>query len=1190
MICSNCGTENEPGRKFCKECAARLALLCSACGSPNSPDAKFCGECATPIVSPGPIGASVNVAVSPASAPPADAAAGAERRLVSVLFADLVGFTTFSENRDAEETRDLLTRYFEMAQSVIERHGGVVEKFIGDAVMAVWGAPTAHEDDAERAVRAALELVAAVPGLGDGSSPIQARAGVLTGEAAVTIGATNQGMVAGDLVNTASRLQSAAAPGTVLVGEATYRAASNSIAFEPAGEQSMKGKASPVPAWRAIAVGARRGGSGRSEILEPPFVGRDEELRLLKDLFDATARERKSRLISVVGQAGIGKSRLAWEFEKYLDGVVDTAYWHEGRSPSYGEGISYWALVEMVRRRAGIAEGDDRETVRARLDVTLEQFVPDPGERRWVAPRLAGLLGIEELPAEGREELFSAWRTFFQRMAEQAPVILVFTDLHWADQGMLDFVENLLTSARNDPIFVVALARPELLERRPDWGNSVRSVTRLTLEPLAAEQIREMLEGLVPGLPAAALRSIVERSEGIPLYAVETVRMLLDRELLVPEDGRFRLTGDLGSLGVADTLQALVASRLDANRPEDRALLQDASVLGQSFALEALAAVAGEDAAALADRLDRLVRRQLFTVIADQRSPERGQYQFVQSVVREVAYASLARPDRRVRHLAAARFLEALGDEETAGVLASHYFAAYQASKAGPEADTLAAQARLALVAAADRAAALQSHRQAIGYLEQAITVTADKAEQAALYERAAEMGDHISDYESAAAHARAARELYRSLDDLPGVLRAATWMGRHFTSGKLEPQAVAVFEEALADGAEIGDSPEYAALLAELSRVYMMTDRSGESIVTADRALELAGKHRMVRPVVEALINKGTSLLGVGRITEAAALLRGAAAEADRHGLTMGALRARNNLLGAIGDEDQREAMALMEESYQLALRLGNQGFVHQFLMLLAGSSLGTGDWGAWMDKIAATEDGEAVHPFFAAAFACIRATLAALRGDGDGAASQLEVAITIAAQLDSQLVTAAIAATEGWCAFWAGDWQTAASRGLDAGTNGNYSVEGPDLAADAAVAGNLSDELAQAVGMLQEAHSHGPLTVAAQAVAEAGQAARAGRWDEARVGYRRAIELRHAASDLLGEARAGLAWGMLAGDRDPEAAAAAAAAEQFFSERGGAATVAAYRAAFVPVEGAASSNAGRKRPMAAPSTVTSS
>jgi class 3 adenylate cyclase len=735
VICVNCGTPNEAGRKFCAECGKGLGVACASCGTLNAATVKFCGECGSAM--------RADVAAPADTTAPVSTDAGAERRLVSVLFADLVGFTTLSEGRDAEETRELLTRYFEIARGVVERHGGTVEKFIGDAVMAVWGAPTAHEDDAERAVRSGLELVAAVPALGDEQHPIQARAGVLTGEAAVTIGATNQGIVAGDMVNTASRLQSAAAPGTVLVGEATMRAASTAISFEEAGEQTLKGKALAIPAWRATAVVAMRGGSGRRELLEPPFVGREDELRLLKEQFDATGRERKSRLISVIGEAGIGKSRLAWELEKYIDGLVDTAFWHEGRSPSYGEGISYWALGEMVRRRAGIGEGDDEETVRAALNATLEQYVPDATERRWLTPRLAGLLGIEELPAEGREELFAAWRTFFVRLAQQNPVVMVFTDLQWADQGMLDFVENLLTWARTDPIFVVALARPELLDRRPDWGSDVRSVTRLHLEPLADADIRKMLEGLVPGLPAAALRQIVARAEGIPLYAVETVRNLLDRELLVPEDGRYRLVGDIGSIGVAETLQALIASRLDAARPEDRALLQDASVLGQSFTLEALAAVAGKEASALAEPLGRLVHSQLLTVDADPRSPERGQYQFVQAVVREVAYASLARADRRTRHLAAARYLEALGEEETVGVLASHYFAAYQSSRAGDEADALAAQARIALQAAAERAASLHSHLQAVGYLEQAIAITADPAEQATLDLRATESGEN---------------------------------------------------------------------------------------------------------------------------------------------------------------------------------------------------------------------------------------------------------------------------------------------------------------------------------------------------------------------------------------------------------------------------------------------------------------
>ncbi|TMB83856.1 MAG: hypothetical protein E6J39_05570, partial [Chloroflexi bacterium] len=596
LTCASCGTANEDGRKFCVECGARLAATCPVCGTVNPAGAKFCGECGSSLAAAG------EVALTRSATAEAPTVSGngrqlsasgpvAERRLVSVLFVDLVGFTAASEQRDAEDTRELLSRYFELAREIVDRHGGVIEKFIGDAVMAVWGTPTAHEDDAVRAVRSALQIVEAVAGLA-GGQPLEARAGVLTGEAAVTIGATGQGMVAGDLVNTASRLQSAAAPSTVLVGEATYRAASGAVSFEEAGETHLKGKESPVPAWRAIAVVARRRGEGRAAMLEPPFVGRDEELRALKDQLHATAREGKPRLVTLVGQAGIGKSRLAWELEKYLDGLVQTILWHEGRSPAYGEGISYWALAEMVRGRAGIAESDDPETARSRLADMLAQWVPDATERRWIEPRITGLLGLDDLPAEPREALFAAWRTLFERMAAQSTVLLVFWDLQWADQGLLDFIEHLLTWSRTSPIFVLAEARPDLFDRRPGWGVTVRASTSIHLEPLEDDDMRALLAGLVPGLPDEAARAIVQRAEGVPLYAVETIRMLIDRGAIGrSSDGvQYELVGDLPDLAVPETLHALIAARLDTIEPEDRALITDAAVLGLSFTIPALQA------------------------------------------------------------------------------------------------------------------------------------------------------------------------------------------------------------------------------------------------------------------------------------------------------------------------------------------------------------------------------------------------------------------------------------------------------------------------------------------------------------------------------------------------------------------------------------------------------------------------
>ncbi len=720
MICSQCQTVNEGTRKFCIECGARLATGCPNCGAENPEAAKFCGECGTTLAA-GAHNATTG-AIRHADAHGAQLGI-AERRLVTVLFADLVGFTTLAEDRDPEDTREFLTRYFEQTRTIVERYGGTVEKFIGDAVMAVWGAPTAFEDDAERAVRAALDIVGSVPGL-SGSLPVQVRAGVLTGETAVTVGAIGQGMVAGDIVNTASRLQSVAPPGAVLVGEATYRSTHEAIAYEQAGEQMLKGKQSPVPAWRATAVVAKRGGSGRSDTLEPPFTGRDEELLLLKDLFHATEREGKPRLVSVIGQAGIGKSRLAWEFEKYIDGVVDTVWWHTGRSPAYGEGISYWALAEMVRSRAGIAEADSPEVARRRLGESVAEWVTDDVELRWIEQRLAALLALEPMPPGSRDEVFAAWRTFFERIADRGPVVLIFEDLQWADDGMIDFVEELLDRSRSSPLFVMTLARPELAERRAGWGSSVRSFTGIRLEPLDAVQIAEMVRGTVPGIPAAATDAIVDRAEGVPLYAVETIRMLLDRGELGPTgDGRYELTGELERLAVPASLHALIAARLDALGERDRKVLQSAAVLGLSFTGEALSAVHGEPLDSLAERLGEIVKRQLLRVDVDPRSPERGQYQFVQGVVREVAEGSLSRADQRALHVAAARYYESLGDDELAGVLASHYVAAQRAAS-GAEAEALAAQARVSLRGAAERAIELHSYKQALAYLEQAIEVT----------------------------------------------------------------------------------------------------------------------------------------------------------------------------------------------------------------------------------------------------------------------------------------------------------------------------------------------------------------------------------------------------------------------------------------------------------------------------------
>ena len=881
------------------ECGARLATGCPNCGAQNPDAAKFCGECGTTLGD-----AALPATQAGIDAPgAARAPAGAERRLVTVLFADLVGFTTLAEDLDPEDTRDFLTRYFDLTRTVIERYGGTVEKFIGDAVMAVWGAPTAHEDDAERAVRAALEIVSSVPALGD-KFDVQVRAGLLTGEAAVTVGATGQGMVAGDLVNTASRLQSVAPPGSVLVGEATYHATNDAISFEEAGEKVLKGKQAPVAAWRATSVVGLRRGSGRSGALEPPFTGRDEELRLLKDLFHATEREGKARLVSVVGEGGIGKSRLAWEFEKYIDGVVDTVWWHNGRSPAYGEGISYWALAEMVRGRAGIAESDEPSVARSKIQDAVTEWLTDEQERRWVEPRLAALLALEPMPQGSRDELFAAWRTFFERVADRGPTVLVFEDLQWADDGMIDFVAELLDRSRNSPIYVIALSRPDLNERRPGWSASLRNLVQMILEPLDPRQMADMVRGTVPGISDQATEAIVSRAEGIPLYAVETIRMLLDRgDLVDAGDGRFEMRDELQQIAVPQTLHALIAARLDALGDGDRRLLQTAAVIGQSFTGEALAAVADETIENVHDRLAAMVVRQLLVVDVDPRSPERGQYQFVQGVVREVAEGSLSRTDRRTLHISAARYYELLGDDELAGVLASHYVEAHRATPAGPEADALAAQARVSLRAAADRAAALHSNKQALAYLEQALAVTTDRSEIVALHEQAGLVAMLDANFGPAMSHAQAAETLSRDAGDRLAALRGVVLQAQIHIGEHAERAALALLRPALESVEDLGPGPEVISAQAEVARSLMMGGSPEESVDWCDRVLAAPGVATDGQ-LTEILITKGTALTNTRRFREGEVLLRGAIAVAEDNGMIFSALRARNNALGVVSSE----------------------------------------------------------------------------------------------------------------------------------------------------------------------------------------------------------------------------------------------------------------------------------------------
>jgi class 3 adenylate cyclase/tetratricopeptide (TPR) repeat protein len=916
MRCVACGVGNDPGRKFCKECGTRLPLGCAACGVANAADAKFCGECGSPLASE---------AASPSSTAAAEPREPeTERRLVSVLFVDLVGFTSFSEGRDAEDVRAMLTRYFEAASNAVQRHGGTVEKFIGDAVMAVWGTPVAHEDDAERAVRSALEIVDQVVALGSSLGlDLQARAGVLTGEAVARLHATNQGIVTGDLVNTASRGQTSAAPGQVLVGERTFRSVSASITCVPVDALTLKGKAEQLPAWRALRVISERGGSNRGAAPEPPFVGRAEDLRLVKELLHATGRERRPRLLHITGVAGIGKSRLVWELQKYVDGLTETFSWHQGRCPAYGDGVTFWALAEMVRGRARIADTDDDTTARKALAACLEQYFPEPEERRWIEPRLANLIGLEGASGD-RDEMFGAWRRFFERLAEHGTVVLVVEDLHWADPGLLDFVESLLEWSRSSPVIVVSLARPELADRRPTWGSGVRSATTLHLDRLADGDIKIMVTGYVGGLPADGLAQLVSRAEGIPMYAVETVRMLADRGVLEQTGGSYVVVGEVDDvLDIPETLHALVAARLD-NLPEDqRALVQDASVAGQSFTVATVCAVSGHTAADVEPLLGLLVRKEVLDRNVDPRSAERGQYRFVQSVLQEVAHSTLSKAARRTKHLACAAWLEGLGEEELAGVVASHYLDAYLSEPGAADAESIADKAREWSVRAADRASSLGSPEQAFGYTVRALTLATTPEERAALHDRAARNAFHAGDAPSVLEHVRAACEAYRVLDDPASEARLLGTIARG------TDHMVELVERLIDVETRLPEECRRERVLvlsllafhdAHARRVPEALDRSERALVLA-QSIDLPDDDATLR---ESVSSRAFALQMAGRHLESAMLENASVAMARRGDNPLELAKALLSYGVTLYEDDPRTSLDAMLESARLSGSIG--------------------------------------------------------------------------------------------------------------------------------------------------------------------------------------------------------------------------------------------------------------------------
>jgi predicted ATPase len=702
-----------------------------------------------------------------------------------------------------------------------------------------------------------------------------------------------------------------------------------------------------------VRVTAGLAGALKSEGLEPPFVGRDRELRLVKELFHASAEEGKTHLVSVVGIAGIGKSRLAWEFYKYIDGLADTIWWHRGRCLAYGEGVAYWALAEMVRMRAQIVEGEEPDSARAKLGAALELHVADADERSWIEPQLAHLLGLEERQVSERGDLFAAWRLFFERLAEVNPVTMVFEDLQWADVSLLEFLDYLLEWSRQHRIYVLCLARPELQERHPDFGKGSRNATTLSLEPLAAEAMESLLAGFVPGLPDALRAGILERAEGVPLYAVETVRMLLDRGLLVREGARYRLTGEVETLDVPETLHALVAARLDGLAPDERRLLQDGSVLGKTFTRGALAAVSGQSEEALDALLPSLLRKEVLGLQADPRSPERGQYGFLQDLVKRVAYETLSKRERKALHLSAAAHLEASWgptEHEIVEIVASHYLAAYQAAPQAEDASEIKSKARTHLARAGERAASLAAAEEAQRYFEQAAELAEEPLTEAQLLERAGEMA-----WAAGRADAQVSFERAIALFEQEGATHAAARVSARlgevdWSGGRLE-QAIERMETAF--GVLSGDEPDedLATLAEQLARLYFFKGDLRSASERIETALTIAENLRFPEVLSQALNTMSIIAIFRQHYEYAFALLKHSLAIALENDLSTPALRAYANLGENLTRGDRHdEAKDSYLTGIALARRVGNRQWE---LVLLSEASYTLALAGAWEETL---------------------------------------------------------------------------------------------------------------------------------------------------------------------------------------------------------------------------------------------
>jgi class 3 adenylate cyclase/tetratricopeptide (TPR) repeat protein len=811
VTCQNCGRESPEGFRFCPHCGAALGV----------------------------------------TAPPRT-----ERKIVTVLFCDLVGFTARSDRADPEDVRAILQPFHALTRAEIERQGGTLDKFIGDAAMGVFGSPLVHEDDPERAVRAALRILDGVRELNERTSgePMAVRVGVNTGQAIVALspGVTEGETVTGDVVNTASRLEEAAPVGSVLVGETTHAATHEAVDYEELPPVSAKGKAEPLRVWRALAIRSIPAISDRAATT--PFVGRELERALLDQAFLRAVRNLVVQLVTIVGEPGVGKSRLAAELQASLPRLRggEDVQWRRGRCLPYGEGISFWALGEIVKGQAGILESDPTEERDAKLSTVLDTLESDPAQRAWLRVRLAPLVGGEAGGPVERDEAFTAWLRFLEISARAKAMVVVFEDLHWADPALLAFIEHVAEHATASPMLVIGTARPELYEVHPSWGAGMRNAATVSLPPLTAEETAALVSSLLRTelLAPEGRELLLELSGGNPLFAEELARTLRERGA-VDESGR--LLRDLPELGLPDTIQALIAARLDTLPLERKSLLQDASVIGKVFWAGAAAFLSGSEEHVVQGHLHELTKKELVKPSPASSIRDQAEFAFWHALVRDVAYAQIPRAERVTRHRGAAKWLASMaGDRlgDLAEILAHHATSALDLARAAGQTEGLeemTSEAAAYLQLAATRAMALdvaKAEAQLLRALELIPPGHPDRPRiQAGLGEAAFHAGrleDADRSYKQAIEGLSAFHESREAADAMVRRSVVLEYRGEVGPGRSLLAQAIDLLS-ALPPG------PELARALATSAGTFMVAGRYQQVIPEADRAIELAmafGEH----------------------------------------------------------------------------------------------------------------------------------------------------------------------------------------------------------------------------------------------------------------------------------------------------------------------------------------------------------